>query len=785
MKKNIYKILIVFIFIFLFGFITTNVKAEEEDWDKSFYFTSDPYLDDTYGFFDTASIDFYINQDARETYWALWDWTFDLDDFIEENGYASAEGAGGYCGIQTVDNEKKALMSIWQTEYSTNGSNKKILNATNVYPGNEGTFDNEGSGVQKFINYNWKTKRWYRMVIHSWYDKQTNHTFAGTWIQDLTDNKWTLLTYYDTNIKHTCFSGSMEQFQENFDPDYAYEVREMFFKNIYLKEIDNDDFISINKSFLDYYYDYGHKGRHEFGSTGEYFYALTGGTVSNQQSYDASSIQGQYFTINQPDEPNFGDLNVSNLSLSSNKVNWQYSTDSTPQESVNIEITNLDTGNTSEVEINRPEVRSYTVPGTTLKNYNIKLVSTDIFGNQMRKDVVVDNRSTVNTLKSLTVSGANIDFSPTTNTYNVTVENDVDSVTIASMLTDSKSKYVSGFGNRTVSLDTGVNEVLIKVESEAGTVNVYTINITRKSNIYLNNILINNIPLTDFRSDIYSYDIQLNSLSVNITTTQNDGYTVEGIGEHPLQLGQNIITLKVTDQDNNSQNYILNIITEKKEPYLESILVNSKLIDNFNKETFSYNLNIDGSTALIEATPEFPQQCVVSGDIGNKNLKYGNNLYQIKVRNNNFNEEKTYILNINRPDNRNTDYTLKSLSLSVGSIDFKPDVNTYDVYVDSSVDSVVIKSDLGNDKATYVDNYGNREVKLSNRVNPILIKVKAENETVNTYTINVIRNQSNASIYRVPNTKKTNSILLVLVSLVTIISGILIINKYMRRRKLR
>ena len=76
-------------------------------------------------------------------------------------------------------------------------------------------------------------------------------------------------------------------------------------------------------------------------------------------------------------------------------------------------------------------------------------------------------------------------------------------------------------------------------------------------------------------------------------------------------------------------------------------------------------------------------------------------------------------------------------------------------------------------------------MKLSNRVNPILIKVKAENETVNTYTINVIRNQSNASIYRVPNTKKTNSILLVLVSLVTIISGILIINKYMRRRKLR
>ena len=124
-------------------------------------------------------------------------------------------------------------MSIWQTEYSTNGSNKKILNATNVYPGNEGTFDNEGSGVQKFINYNWKTKRWYRMVIHSWYDKQTNHTFAGTWIQDLTDNKWTLLTYYDTNIKHTCFSGSMEQFQENFDPDYAYEVREMFFKKAF------------------------------------------------------------------------------------------------------------------------------------------------------------------------------------------------------------------------------------------------------------------------------------------------------------------------------------------------------------------------------------------------------------------------------------------------------------------------------------------------------------------------------------------------------------------------
>ena len=85
MKKNIYKILIVFIFIFLFGFITTNVKADEDEDNMAHNFYSDPYLDDTYGFFDTASIDFYINQDANETYWAVWNWNFDLDDFIEEN----------------------------------------------------------------------------------------------------------------------------------------------------------------------------------------------------------------------------------------------------------------------------------------------------------------------------------------------------------------------------------------------------------------------------------------------------------------------------------------------------------------------------------------------------------------------------------------------------------------------------------------------------------------------------------------------------------------------------
>lgn len=92
-----------------------------------------------------------------------------------------------------------------------------------------------------------------------------------------------------------------------------------------------------------------------------------------------------------------------------------------------------------------------------------------------------DNRSTVNTLSSLTVDNGELSpaFNANTLSYSVNVDNNIESLKIAANLTDSKSKFVDGFGPRTVTLSPGMNSVMLKVQSESGKLNVYTLNIMR------------------------------------------------------------------------------------------------------------------------------------------------------------------------------------------------------------------------------------------------------------------------------------------------------------------
>ena len=70
-----------------------------------------------------------------------------------------------------------------------------------------------------------------------------------------------------------------------------------------------------------------------------------------------------------------------------------------------------------------------------------------------------DNRSSVNTLSNLSISAGTLSpaFSSNVTKYNVQLDNTISSLTISATLTDSKSKFASGYGPRSVSLKEGVN----------------------------------------------------------------------------------------------------------------------------------------------------------------------------------------------------------------------------------------------------------------------------------------------------------------------------------------
>lgn len=180
-----------------------------------------------------------------------------------------------------------------------------------------------------------------------------------------------------------------------------------------------------------------------------------------------------------------------------------------------------------------------------------------------------------------------------------------------------------------------------------------------------------------------------------------------------------------------------------KKANLSSIEIDNKKIQNFDSNTYTYNIDSKSSNIYINAVGD---NVTISGDIGKKTLNHGNNIFKINVTSST-GDIKTYTLNINYVDSRSKINTLKSLSLSNENFKFYPSVNFYNLTVDNSIEDLTIKSELTDSKSTYVKDYGNRDIKLNVGENEVLIKVKAENGDINTYTLNIIREEKNESCY--------------------------------------
>ena len=157
---------------------------------------------------------------------------------------------------------------------------------------------------------------------------------------------------------------------------------------------------------------------------------------------------------------------------------------------------------------------------------------------------------------------------------------------------------------------------------------------------------------------------------------------------------------------------------------------------SFKETTLSYSITTDSESITINALAK-DKNASVSGT-GKKTLKYGKNEFKIVVTAED-GSKKTYTIVANRPDHRNSNNYLKSLSVDVGNIDFSKDTTSYTINVNSDVKIVKINAEIENEKSSFVKNYGNRSVELKDGKNEILVKVIAENESIRTYTINIVK----------------------------------------------
>lgn len=306
------------------------------------------------------------------------------------------------------------------------------------------------------------------------------------------------------------------------------------------------------------------------------------------------------------------------------------------------------------------KVKGFALQEATESTYTIKITRTKSSGT----GGATVSKSSVNTLSNITLSNGSLSpkFNSNTNVYNVEVENDVDVLTVGATLTDNKSNFVNSYGPRNVHLNEGENNIYLKVKSEAGSVRVYRLIITRKK---ANNVepeptptptpdptpsptpevskaLLSSLKLSegkiDFESNVFDYNVTVGYDVTNVVATvelENDTDTVDIKGGESLEVGANELTITVTSSDGSVSNvYTIYIIKKEADTdisgnsLLKSLVINGHAI-NFDPNVNEYNITIkkNETDVGIECVPDDSNASVTIE--GNANLTTGS---QIKIR---------------------------------------------------------------------------------------------------------------------------------------------------------
>ena len=194
-------------------------------------------------------------------------------------------------------------------------------------------------------------------------------------------------------------------------------------------------------------------------------------------------------------------------------------------------------------------------------------------------------------LKKLTLDIAVLAFNKNKTNYEISVDNEIDKVTVEAVAESEKSTVI---GNGEHELVVGSNTVNIVVTAENGYIKTYEIIIVREKPIVISNsnkissLKINGIDFK-FDPEKNEYDIttELKSLDFKIDLyDENSSYKISG--NNSLITGSEV-RIRVTDAEGNINVYKLNItvpetsneikvITEEKVSYLPVIIVSSLLV---------------------------------------------------------------------------------------------------------------------------------------------------------------------------------------------------------------
>ena len=247
---------------------------------------------------------------------------------------------------------------------------------------------------------------------------------------------------------------------------------------------------------------------------------------------------------------------------------WSSSSDKTK-----IELTNKKGGSTGTTILatvsfkvkEKIEKQNIEIKLTEIKITTLDDKDTENITNLTEKKVTLAVKSTDNSLKDLKVDGITIEkFKKDVYEYELTLDSSMETVDITATLNEPNATFVEEYGAREVNLEYGENEVLIKVKSESGKIQVYKVTINREDNRNTNNnlkeIIINSGKIklelsknkVDYTVKTYKLkDLEVDAIPVDIKAT------VEVKIPEEIIVGDNVVVITVTSESGEEKIYTI------------------------------------------------------------------------------------------------------------------------------------------------------------------------------------------------------------------------------------
>ena len=311
---------------------------------------------------------------------------------------------------------------------------------------------------------------------------------------------------------------------------------------------------------------------------------------------------------------------------------------------------------------------------TSEKQIEVTVVSEDETKSNTYILNIKRTKSSINTLSDITVSEGTLtpEFNSNITSYTVNVDGNISSIDVSATLTDSRATIISGTGIH--SLNVGDNNIVIRVESESGSILDYNINVIRaKKNINdLSMIKVDGKEIENFSSDTLEYDlgdVNYSKTKINVEAVLKDvDSSVKGDGEISLKTGDNEIVLTVTAQNGEEKTYKLHVNRIKNNNANLSLLsvMGYTLTPDFDKDTLYYETTVEEEKSIltkeeVTAVAEDKNASISKQD----NIELSttvDNIYKVTVTAEDGKTIKIYTIKVNRP--KSSDTTLSKVNLT-------------------------------------------------------------------------------------------------------------------------